>query len=88
MEIKILKIDKKKIKLIFFINLNKKTFLIMKLNAKLLLKAISLLSLAIPLIYASDCGDFEMYNKKKKVYYISQCEDNADGEVIKLYVFH
>jgi len=59
----------------------------MKLNTKLLLKTVSLLSLTTPLVYAGDCTELEEYYKNKDILYISNCEENDNGKIIKLNIY-
>ena len=77
----------KKIKVFSLIE-KRRLFFTMKLNTKLLLKTVSLLSLTTPLVYAGDCTELEEYYKNKDILYISNCEENDNGKIIKLYIFY
>jgi len=56
----------------------------MKLN-KTLLKTLSLLILASPIVYAGECEELKEYFEDKG-YYIGNCENNADGKVDKIII--
>ena len=58
----------------------------MKLNSKIL-KTLSFLILSAPIAYAGDCKKLkEEYPDESEIVYIKDCQENADGNIIELYV--
>jgi len=56
----------------------------MKLN-KTLLNTLSLIILALPIVYADEYEELKGYFDDKDVY-IGYCEENTDGKVSEMYI--